>query len=114
MTSADTHFISRPPEGAEMRRAIQKPGAGFPREMLESARIGDRLTLRSSASSEPFRPHRRGSYDRLNRSVFDGGDVGMKVSRKMRVESLYCIFIRRGAPEADETVRADQNNAALP
>jgi hypothetical protein len=31
----------------------------------------------------------------------------------MRVESLYCIFIRRGAPEGDETVRADQNNAAL-
>jgi hypothetical protein len=50
----------------------------------------------------------------LNRSVFDGGDVGMKVSRKMRVESFYCIFIRRGAPEADETVRADQNKAALP
>jgi hypothetical protein len=114
MTSADTHFIGRPPEGAEMRRTTQKPGAEFSREMLESARIGDRLTLRSSASSKHFRPPSAGSYDRLNRSVLDGGEVGMKVSRKMRVESFYCIFIRRGAPEADETVRAHQNKAALP
>jgi hypothetical protein len=45
MTSADTHFIGRPPEGAEMGRTAQKPGAEFSREMLESARIGDRLTL---------------------------------------------------------------------
>ena len=37
----------------------------------------------------------------------------MKIGRKICVESLHRIFIRRGAPEADETVRADQNNAAL-
>ena len=31
----------------------------------------------------------------------------------MCVESLHRIFIRRDAPEADETVRADQNHTSL-
>jgi hypothetical protein len=96
-----------------MRRAIQKPGSGF-REKCWSPRGSATASLFGlpPAQSTPGR-HRRGSYDLLNRSVLGGGDVGMKVSRKMRVESLYCIFIRRGAPGADETVRADQNNATL-
>lgn len=111
MTSADTRFIGRRRNATHDTKAQLRV---FRREMLGSARIGDRLTVRSSASSEHFRPPSAGSYGRLNRSVLGGGDVGMKVSRKMRVESLYCIFIRRGAPEADETVRADQNKAALP
>jgi hypothetical protein len=101
-------------DGAECGARHKAQLRVFRREMLGSARIGDRLTLRSSASSEPFRPPSAGSYRRLNRSVLGGCGVGMKVSRKMRVESFYCIFIPRGAPEADETVRADQNKAALP
>jgi hypothetical protein len=81
--------------------------------MLGSARIGDRLTLQSSSGSERFQAAvDGGSYDRLSCSV-RGDDVRMKVGRKMRVESLDRIFVRRGAPEADETVGADQNNAAL-
>jgi hypothetical protein len=96
-----------------MRRTTRKPSSGF--FETNAGVCEDRRPPHASVFGylKDSAPPSAGSYDRLNRSVFGGGDVGMKVSRKMRVESLYCIFIPRGAPEGDETVRADQNNATL-
>jgi hypothetical protein len=41
-----------------------------------------------------------------------GDQIRVKIGRKTRVRRLHRISIRRATPEANETVWANQNNAA--